>query len=236
MNFKEIKIKGSTGRYTEEFKDIVRDLIKEGKNYKQIADLFGIDSINSGYRQLIYKLQREIFHSVEVKQLKANNTNTEDTSKVSESSVAEKSDKIVLPTIGSGMSYSEKRKILTQTAKETIKADSEKSISELNKTIKEIEKTRSSEVAEEITPNAGVVSKTEEVVETSVKDSKVLTSESKSAEKILPSQDVLSLVSNLNVQIYNLTRLLEAKKMEVSLLENNLATIKEIKSKLIGGF
>ena len=236
MNFKEIKVKGFTGRYTEEFKDAVRDLIKEGKNYKEIADLFGIDSINSGYRQLIYKLQREIFHSVEVKQLKANNTNTEDTSKVSESSVAVKSDKIVLPTIGNGMSYSEKRKILTQTAKEAIKTDSEKSISEFNKTIKETEKTRSSGVAEEIPPNAGVVSKVEDVAETSVKDSKVITSEVKSIEKILPSPDVLSLASNLDVQIYNLTRLLEAKKMEVSLLENNLATIKEIKSRLIGGF
>lgn len=236
MDFKEIKVKGFTGRYTEEFKDAVRDLIKEGKNYKEIADLFGIDSINSGYRQLIYKLQRETFHSVEVKQLKANNTNTEDTSKVSESSVAVKSDKIVLPTIGNGMSYSEKRKILTQTAKEAIKTDSEKSISELNKTIKETEKTRSSEVAEEIPPNAGVVSKVEDVAETSVKDSKVITSEVKSTEKILPSPDVLSLASNLDVQIYNLTRLLEAKKMEVSLLENNLATIKEIKSRLIGGF
>lgn len=236
MDFKEIKVKGFTGRYTEEFKDAVRDLIKEGKNYKEIADLFGIDSINSGYRQLIYKLQRETFHSVEVKQLKANNTNTEDTSKVSESSVAVKSDKIVLPTIGNGMSYSEKRKILTQTAKEAIKTDSEKSISEFNKTIKETEKTHSSEVAEEIPPNAGVVSKVEDVAETSVKDSKVITSEVKSTEKILPSPDVLSLASNLDVQIYNLTRLLEAKKMEFSLLENNLATIKEIKSRLIGGF
>lgn len=134
------------------------------------------------------------------------------------------------------MSYSEKRKILTQTAKEAIKTDSEKSISEFNKTIKETEKTHSSEVAEEISPNAGVVSKVEDVAETSVKDSKVITSEVKSTEKILPSPDVLSLASNLDVQIYNLTRLLEAKKMEVSLLENNLATIKEIKSRLIGGF
>lgn len=236
MDFKEIKVKGFTGRYTEEFKDAVRDLIKEGKNYKEIANLFGIDSINSGYRQLIYKLQRETFHSVEVKQLKANNTNTEDTSKVSESSVAVKSDKIVLPTIGNGMSYSEKRKILTQTAKEAIKTDSEKSISEFNKTIKETEKTHSSDVVEEIPPNAGVVSKVEDVAETSVKDSKVITSEVKSTEKILPSPDVLSLASNLDVQIYNLTRLLEDKKMEVSLLENNLATIKEIKSRFIGGF
>ena len=134
------------------------------------------------------------------------------------------------------MSYSEKQKILTQTAKETIKADSEKSTDEYNKTIKEIEKTRSSEVAEEITPNAGVAPKAEEIVATLVKDSKVLTSESKSTEKILPSQDVLSLVSNLNVQIYNLTRLLEAKKMEVSLLESNLETVKRIKEKLVGGF
>lgn len=155
MNYKEIKVKGSTNRYTEEFKDAVRQLIKDGKNYKEIADLFGIDSINSGYRQLIWKLQREVFHSVDVKQLKANNTNTEDTAKVSENSVAEKSDKVVLPTVNTGMSYTEKRKVLTQTAKETIKADSEKSTSELDKAIKEIEKTRSSKVAEEIIPNAG---------------------------------------------------------------------------------
>lgn len=236
MDYRQIPIKNSNKRYTEEFKDAVRQLIKEGNTYKQIADLFGIDSINSGYRQLIWKLQREVFDSVNVKQLKANNTNTEDTAKVTEHSVAEKSDKVVLPTVGGGMSYSEKRKILTQTAKEAIKIDSEKSINELNKTIKESKKSYSSEVAEEIAPNAGVVPKAEEVVNTLVKDSKVLTSKNNSTEKILPSQDVLSLVSNLDVQIYNLTRLLEAKKMEVSLLESNLETVKMIKEKLVGGF
>lgn len=236
MDYKKIQVKGLNNRYTEEFKDAVRQLIKEKKNYKEIADLFGIDSINSGYRQLIWKLQREVFDSVDVKQLKANNTNTEDTAKVVESSVASKSDKIVLPTVGGGMSYSEKQKILTQTAKETIKADSEKSFKETNKTMEEPKKSNSSEVAEEIAPKAGVAPKAEDVVSTLIKDSKVLTSESKSAEKILPSQDVLSLVSNLNVQIYNLTRLLEAKKMEVSLLESNLETVKTIKEKLVGGF
>ena len=236
MDYKKIQVKGSNNRYTEEFKDAVRQLIREKKNYKEIADLFGIDSINSGYRQLIWKLQREVFDSVDVKQLKANNTNTEDTSKVVESSVASRSDKIILPTVGGGMSYSEKQKILTQTAKETIKADSEKSIDEFNKTVKEIEKTHSSEVAEEFIPYAGVAPKAEEIVDTLVKDSKVLASEDKPSEKILPSQDVLSLVSNLDVQIYNLTRLLEAKKMEVSLLESNLETVKIIKGKLVGGF
>ena len=236
MDYRQIPIKNSNKRYTDEFKDAVRQLIKEGNTYKQIADLFGIDSINSGYRQLIWKLQREVFDSVNVKQLKANNTNTEDTAKVTEHSIAEKPDKIVLPTVGGGMSYSEKRKILTQTAKEAIKVDSEKSINELNKTIKESKKSYSSEVAEEIAPNAGVAPKAEEVVNTLVKDSKVLTSKNNSTEKILPSQDVLSLVSNLDVQIYNLTRLLEAKKMEVSLLESNLETVKMIKEKLIGGF
>lgn len=236
MDYRQIPIKNSNKRYTEEFKDAVRQLIKEGNTYKQIADLFGIDSINSGYRQLIWKLQREVFDSVNVKQLKANNTNTEDTAKVTEHSVAERSDKIVLPTVGGSMSYSEKQKILTQTAKVAIKSDSEKSISEPNKTIKEIKKTHSSEVAEEIAPNAGVAPKAEEVVNTLVKDSKVLTSKNNSTEKILPSQDVLSLVSNLDVQIYNLARLLEAKKMEVSLLESNLETVKMIKEKLVGGF
>ena len=236
MDYKKIQVKGSNNRYTEEFKDAVRQLIKEKKNYKEIADLFGIDSINSGYRQLIWKLQREVFDSVDVKQLKANNTNTEDTSKVVESSVASRSDKIVLPTVGGGMSYSEKQKILTQTTKETIKVNSGKSFEETNKTMKEPEKSNSSDMTEKSIANAGVAPKAEEVVATLVKDSKVLTSESKSIEKILPSQDVLSLVSNLNVQIYNLTRLLEAKKMEVSLLESNLETVKTIKEKLVGGF
>lgn len=236
MDYKKIQVKGSNNRYTEEFKDAVRQLIKEKKNYKEIADLFGIDSINSGYRQLIWKLQREVFDSVDVKQLKANNTNTEDTSKVVESSVASRSDKVVLPTVGGGMSYSEKQKILTQTTKEIRKVNSEKSFEETNKTMKEPEKSNSSDMTEESTANAGVAPKAEEIVATLVKDSKVLTSESKSTEKILPSQDVLSLVSNLNVQIYNLTRLLEAKKMEVSLLESNLETVKTIKEKLVGGF
>lgn len=102
--------------------------------------------------------------------------------------------------------------------------------------MKESKKSYSSEVAEEIVPNAVVAPKAEEVVNTLVKDSKVLTSKNNSTEKILPSQDVLSLVSNLDVQIYNLTRLLEAKKMEVSLLESNLETVKMIKEKLVGGF
>lgn len=236
MDYKKIQVKGSNNRYTEEFKDAVRQLIKEKKNYKEIADLFGIDSINSGYRQLIWKLQREVFDSVDVKQLKANNTNTEDTSKVVESSVASRSDKVVLPTIGGGMSYSEKQKILTQTTKETRKVNSEKSFEETNKTMKEPKKSNSSDMTEKSVANAGVAPKAEEIVSTLVKDSKVLTSESKSTEKILPSQDVLSLVSTLDVQIYNLTRLLEAKKMEVSLLESNLETVKTIKEKLVGGF
>lgn len=236
MDYKKIQVKGSNNRYTEEFKDAVRQLIKEKKNYKEIADLFGIDSINSGYRQLIWKLQREVFDSVDVKQLKANNTNTEDTSKVVESSVASRSDKIVLPTVGDGMSYSEKQKILTQTAKETIKVNSKKSFEETSKTMKEHKKLNSSDMTEKAIVNAGVAPKAEEIVSTLVKDSKVLTSKSKSTEKILPSQDVLSLVSTLDVQIYNLTRLLEAKKMEVSLLESNLETVKTIKEKLVGGF
>lgn len=236
MDYKKIQVKGSSNRYTEEFKDAVRQLIKEKKNYKEIADLFGIDSINSGYRRLIWKLQREVFDSVDVKQLKANNTNTEDTSKVVESSVASRSDKIVLPTVGGGMSYSEKQKILTQTAKETIKVNSKKSFEETSKTMKEPKKLNSSDMTEKSITNAGVAPKAEEIVSTLVKDSKVLTSKSKSTEKILPSQDVLSLVSTLDVQIYNLTRLLEAKKMEVSLLENNLETVKTIKEKLVGGF
>lgn len=82
----------------------------------------------------------------------------------------------------------------------------------------------------------GVAPKAEKIVETLLKDSEVLTSDSKPADKILPSPDVLALVSTLDSQVYNLTRLLEAKKMEVSLLETNLATVKEIKSKLVGGF
>ena len=236
MDYKKIQVKGSSNRYTEEFKDAVRQLIKEKKNYKEIADLFGINSINSGYRQLIWKLQREVFDSVDVKQLKANNTNTEDTSKVVESSVASRSDKIVLPTVGGGMSYSEKQKILTQTAKETIKVNSKKSFEETSKTMKEPKKLNSSDMTEKSIANAGVAPKAEEIVSTLVKDSKVLASKSKSTEKILPSQDVLSLVSTLDVQIYNLTRLLEAKKMEVSLLESNLETVKTIKEKLVGGF
>lgn len=236
MDYKKIQVKGSSNRYTEEFKDAVRQLIKEKKNYKEIADLFGIDSINSGYRQLIWKLQREVFDSIDVKQLKANNTNTEDTSKVVEGSVASRSDKIVLPTVGGGMSYSEKQKILTQTAKETIKVNSKKSFEETSKTMKEPKKLNSSDMTEKSIANAGVAPKAEEIVSTLVKDSKVLTSKSKSTEKILPSQDVLSLVSTLDVQIYNLTRLLEAKKMEVSLLESNLEMVKTIKEKLVGGF
>lgn len=236
MDYKNIKVKGDTNRYTDEFKDAVRQLISEGKTYKEIADLFGLDSINSGFRQLIWKLQREVFHSVDVKQLKANNTNTEDSIVNTESSVATKSDKIVLPTVGNGMSCSEKRKVLTQTAKEAIKETSERPISEPNKTVKESKKSCSSEVAEEMIANAGVAPKAEEVIDTMLKDSKILASKPNSTEKVLPSQDVLSLISSLNMQIYNLNRLLEAKKMEVSLLESNLETVKAIKEKLVGGF
>lgn len=56
------------------------------------------------------------------------------------------------------------------------------------------------------------------------------------SEKILPSPEVLSLVSDLDRQVYNITRLLSAKQMEVALLETNLVTLKEIRSKLVEGF
>lgn len=56
------------------------------------------------------------------------------------------------------------------------------------------------------------------------------------SEKILPSPEVLSLVSDLDRQVYNITRLLSAKQMEVALLETNLVTLKEIRSKFVEGF
>jgi hypothetical protein len=56
------------------------------------------------------------------------------------------------------------------------------------------------------------------------------------SEKILPSPEVLFLVSDLDRQVYNITRLLSAKQMEVALLETNLVTLKEIRSKLVEGF
>lgn len=56
------------------------------------------------------------------------------------------------------------------------------------------------------------------------------------SEKILPSPEVLSLVSDLDRQVYNITRLLSAKQMKVALLETNLVTLKEIRSKLVEGF
>lgn len=56
------------------------------------------------------------------------------------------------------------------------------------------------------------------------------------SEKILPSPEVLSLVSDLDREVYNITRLLSAKQMEVALLETNLVTLKEIRSKLVEGF
>lgn len=209
-DYRQIQVKNEKNRYTEEFKDAVRQLIKEGNNYKQIADLFSIDSINSGYRQLIWKLQREVFDSVNVKQLKANNTSTEDTAKVSESSVSSKSDKVILSA-------------MEKSHKEVKKINSSKAFDEFKKE-------HSSETQAGVAPNA------KEIVDILLKDAKTLTSEPKSTEKISPSQDVLSLISSLDVQIYNLTKILEAKKMEVSLLESNLETVKAIKEKLAGGF
>lgn len=262
MSYKDIKVKGSTGRYTDEFKEAVKGLIREGKNYKEIADLFGIDSINSGYRQLIWKLQRDVHHSVEVKQLKANNTNTEDTSKVSEDAIAEKSDEIILPTAGGGMSMREKKNVLEPecrrpTRQESLKRSKElcqKAIAErAQETVKDSEKLHSSEVSEELVPNAGVAPraediigveqeakntepKAEEIVETIMKEAENHRAVLQAPEKILPSPEVLSLVSDLDRQVYNITRLLSAKQMEVALLETNLVTLKEIRSKLVEGF
>lgn len=262
MSYKDIKVKGSTGRYTDEFKEAVKDLIREGKNYKEIVDLFGIDSINSGYRQLIWKLQRDVHHSVEVKQLKANNTNTEDTSKVSEDAIAEKSDEIILPTAGGGMSMREKKNVLEPecrrpTRQESLKCSKElcqKAIAErAQETVKDSEKLHSSEVSEELVPNAGIAPraediigveqeakdtepKAEEIVETIMKEAENHRAELQLSEKILPSPEVLSLVSDLDRQVYNITRLLSAKQMEVALLETNLVTLKEIRSKLVEGF
>ena len=78
--------------------------------------------------------------------------------------------------------------------------------------------------------------KDEEIVETIMKEAENHRAVLQASEKILPSPEVLSLVSDLDRQVYNITRLLSAKQMEVALLETNLVTLKEIRSKLVEGF
>lgn len=111
------------------------------------------------------------------------------------------------------------------TRQESLKRSKElcqKAIAErAQETVKDSEKLHSSEVSEELVPNAGVAPRAENVT---------------SIRKILQSPEVLSLVSDLDRQVYNITRLLSAKQMEVALLETNLVTLKEIRSKLVEGF
>lgn len=120
-------------------------------------------------------------------------------------------------------------------------------------TVKDSEKLHSSEVSEELVPNAVVAPraediigveqeakntepKAEEIVETIMKEAENHRAVLQTSEKILPSPEVLSLVTDLDRQVYNITRLLSAKQMEVALLETNLVTLKEIRSKLVEGF
>lgn len=143
------------------------------------------------------------------------------------------------------------------TRQESLKRSKElcqKAIAErAQETVKDSEKLHSSEVSEELVPNAGVVPraediigveqeakntepKAEEIVETIMKEAENHRAVLQASEKILPSPEILSLVSDLDRQVYNITRLLSAKQMEVALLETNLVTLKEIRSKLVEGF
>jgi hypothetical protein len=63
------------GRYTEEFKQQVRDLINQNKNMLETATELGVDdTLGSGFRQLYYKLKREEKDGVVLKSIKAKNT------------------------------------------------------------------------------------------------------------------------------------------------------------------
>lgn len=230
MNYKDIKVKGDTNRYTDEFKDAVRQLIREGKTYKEIADLFGLDSINSGFRQLIWKLQREVFHSVDVKQLKANNTNTEDSAVNTESSVATKSDKIVLPVVDKSLSASGVVKPTVVTSKEVKKSNSFDKVA--------VKKPVLDKVIKQDT-NAKALQETTKI-STSNETIKEVTKEHKTVEnstvQFTASQDIISLVSSIENKLHNTRVVLEAKKQEVTLLESTINSYEDILDTLKSSF
>jgi transposase-like protein len=78
--FKEVK--DVKGRYTEEFKSALAELIKQGKTTSEAGKELGVDAFGSGFRQLYYKMQREITYGKELPTLKAKGVKSdkEDTS------------------------------------------------------------------------------------------------------------------------------------------------------------
>lgn len=230
MDYKTIKVKGDTNRYTEEFKDAVRQLIREGKTYKEVADLFELDSINSGFRQLIYKLQREVFHSVDVKQLKANNTNTEDSAVNTESSVATKSDKVILPVASKALPVSGVVKPTVTTSKEVKKSNSSDKVTMKNSVLDEVKKQDTSVKALQETVK----------IPTSNETIKEVTKEHKTVENstahFTASQDIISLVSSIENKLHNTRVVLEAKKQEVTLLESTVSSYETILNTLKASF
>lgn len=230
MNYKDIKIKNDTNRYTEEFKDAVRQLIREGKTYKEVADLFELDSINSGFRQLIYKLQREVFHSIDVKQLKANNTNTEDSAVNTESSVATKSDKVILSVASKALPVSGVVKPTVTTSKEVKKSNSSDKVTMKNSVLDEVKKQDTSVKALQETVK----------IPTSNETIKEVTKEHKTVENstahFTASQDIISLVSSIENKLHNTRVVLEAKKQEVTLLESTVSSYETILNTLKASF
>lgn len=230
MDYKDIKIKGDTNRYTEEFKDAVRQLIKDGKNYKEIADLFALDSLNSGFRQLIYKLQREVFHSVSVKQLKANNTSTEESAVNTESSVATKSDKVVLPVVDKTIPVSGVVKSAVVTSKEIKKSNSSDRVAVKKPVLDEVIKQDTNAKALQETVK---IPTSNETIKEVIKEHKTVEN---STAHFTASQDIISLVSSIENKLHNTRVVLEAKKQEVALLESTVNSYEDILSTLKSSF
>lgn len=61
------------GRYTQEFVDTVEKCIKKGMSLNDTAKYLGIEWYGSGFRQLYYKLKRDINMAEVIPQMQANN-------------------------------------------------------------------------------------------------------------------------------------------------------------------
>lgn len=61
------------GRYTQEFVDAVEKCIKKGMNLNDTAEELAVDWYGSGFRQLYFKLKRDVNMAESIPQMQANN-------------------------------------------------------------------------------------------------------------------------------------------------------------------
>lgn len=92
-----MKIKNENGRYTQEFLQAVNTCISEGKTAGMTAKELGVDPFNSGFRQLFYKLKKDLSEGVSIKRLNAKTVNSEEIHNIKDDGIVIKTaDEVVI--------------------------------------------------------------------------------------------------------------------------------------------